>query len=137
VQRRWVGPADFTRKRLALDAGLSRGDPPERERGTWLTRPAGRIGEGVTQNPGSRTEGCARDALGSGQGNAAPGLLAGAGSPPTFLVRGLQELLNRCAMRHELTAETLARLILWGLDQAMAGQPRPLRLRSALVAALD
>jgi len=34
-------------------------------------------------------------------------------------------------MRHELTAETLARLILWGLDQAMAGWPRPLRLRSA------
>ena len=44
-------------------------------------------------------------------------------------------------MRHELTAETLARLILWGLDQAMAGRPRPLRLRSspapgALVVAL-
>jgi hypothetical protein len=34
-------------------------------------------------------------------------------------------------MRHELTADTLARLILWGLDQAMAGRPRPLRLRSA------
>jgi hypothetical protein len=46
-------------------------------------------------------------------------------------------------MRHELTAETLARLILWGLDQAMAGRVRPLRLRSApapdapLVATLD
>jgi hypothetical protein len=46
-------------------------------------------------------------------------------------------------MRHELTAETLARLILWGLDQAMAGQARLLRLRSApapdgpLVATLD
>ena len=46
-------------------------------------------------------------------------------------------------MRHELTAETLARLILWGLDQAMAGRPRPLRLRSvpapdgSLVATLD
>ena len=46
-------------------------------------------------------------------------------------------------MRHELTAETLTRLILWGLDQAMAGRPRPLRLRSAptpdtpLVATLD
>jgi hypothetical protein len=46
-------------------------------------------------------------------------------------------------MWHELTAETLARLILWGLDQAMAGRPRPLRLRSApapdapLVATLD
>jgi hypothetical protein len=36
-------------------------------------------------------------------------------------------------MRHELTAETLARLILWGLDQAMAGRPRPLRLRAAPV----
>jgi hypothetical protein len=35
-------------------------------------------------------------------------------------------------MRHETTAETLARLILWGLDQAVAGRPRPLRLRSAL-----
>ena len=34
-------------------------------------------------------------------------------------------------MRHELTAETLARLILWGLDQAMAGRPRPLRVRGA------
>jgi hypothetical protein len=34
-------------------------------------------------------------------------------------------------MRHETTAETLARLILWGLDQAMAGRPRPLRLRCA------
>jgi hypothetical protein len=34
-------------------------------------------------------------------------------------------------MRHELTAETLARLILWGLDQAMAGRPRPLRWRCA------
>jgi hypothetical protein len=46
-------------------------------------------------------------------------------------------------MRQELTAETLARLILWGLDQAMAGRARPLRLRSApapdapLVATLD
>jgi hypothetical protein len=46
-------------------------------------------------------------------------------------------------MRHEPTADTLARLILWGLDQAMAGQPGPLRLRSAsapaapLVAPLD
>jgi hypothetical protein len=46
-------------------------------------------------------------------------------------------------MRRELTAETLARLILWGLDQAMAGRPRPLRLRAApapdapLVATLD
>jgi hypothetical protein len=46
-------------------------------------------------------------------------------------------------MRHELTAETLARLILWGLDRAMAGRPRPLRLRSApaptapLVALID
>jgi hypothetical protein len=29
------------------------------------------------------------------------------------------------------TADTLARLILWGLDQAMAGRPRPLRLRAA------
>jgi hypothetical protein len=52
-------------------------------------------------------------------------------------------LLNGYAMRRELTAETLARLILWGLDQAMAGQPRPLRLRAApapdgpLVATLD
>jgi hypothetical protein len=36
-------------------------------------------------------------------------------------------------MRHELTAETLTRLILWGLDQAMAGRPRPLRLRAAPV----
>jgi hypothetical protein len=34
-------------------------------------------------------------------------------------------------MRHELKAETLTRLILWGLDQAMAGRARPLRLRSA------
>jgi hypothetical protein len=34
-------------------------------------------------------------------------------------------------MRHETTAETLTRLILWGLDQAMAGRPRPLRLRCA------
>ena len=46
-------------------------------------------------------------------------------------------------MRHEPTADTLARRILWGLHQAMAGRPRPLRLRSALapdaprVAALD
>ena len=46
-------------------------------------------------------------------------------------------------MRHELTAETLTRLILRGLDQAMAGRPRPLRLRSApaptapLVALID
>jgi hypothetical protein len=46
-------------------------------------------------------------------------------------------------MRQELTAETLTRLILWGLDQAMAGRPRPLRLRAApapdapLVATLD
>ena len=46
-------------------------------------------------------------------------------------------------MRRELTAETLARLILWGLDRAMAGQPRPLRLRcvpepnAPLVATLD
>ena len=46
-------------------------------------------------------------------------------------------------MRHELTAETLARLILWGLDQAMAGRPRPLHLRAApaptapLVALID
>jgi len=46
-------------------------------------------------------------------------------------------------MRHELTADTLARPILWGLDQAMAGRPRPLRLRAApapdapLVALLD
>jgi hypothetical protein len=34
-------------------------------------------------------------------------------------------------MRGEVTADTLARLILWGLDQAMAGRARPLRLRSA------
>ena len=46
-------------------------------------------------------------------------------------------------MRHELTADTLARLILWGLDQAMAGRARPLRLRAApsptapLVALID
>jgi hypothetical protein len=46
-------------------------------------------------------------------------------------------------MRGEMTAETLARLILWGLDQAMAGRPRPLRLRAApapnapVVATLD
>jgi hypothetical protein len=46
-------------------------------------------------------------------------------------------------MRHELTADTLTRLILWGLDQAMAGRARPLRLRAApapdgpLVATLD
>jgi hypothetical protein len=46
-------------------------------------------------------------------------------------------------MRQETTAETLARLILWGLDQAMAGRPRPLRLRAApapnapVVATLD
>jgi hypothetical protein len=32
-------------------------------------------------------------------------------------------------MRGETTAETLARLILWGLDQAMAGRPRPLHWR--------
>ena len=36
-------------------------------------------------------------------------------------------------MRGELAADTLARLILWGLDQAMAGRPRPLRLRAAPV----
>ena len=30
-----------------------------------------------------------------------------------------------------MTAETLARLILWGLDQAMAGRPRPLHWRCA------
>jgi hypothetical protein len=46
-------------------------------------------------------------------------------------------------MRHELTAETLARLILWGLDQAMAGRARPLHLKCApepnapLVALID
>jgi hypothetical protein len=46
-------------------------------------------------------------------------------------------------MRHELTADTLTRLILWGLDQAMAGRARPLRLRAVpapdgpLVATLD
>src|SRR2546430_17286967 len=34
-------------------------------------------------------------------------------------------------MRGETTAATLARRILWGLDQAMAGRPRPLRLRCA------
>jgi hypothetical protein len=34
-------------------------------------------------------------------------------------------------MRHELTAETLTRLILWGLDQAMAGRPQPLHWRCA------
>jgi hypothetical protein len=34
-------------------------------------------------------------------------------------------------MRHELTAETLARLILWGLDQALAGRRRPLHWRCA------
>ena len=34
-------------------------------------------------------------------------------------------------MRGEITAETLARLILWGLDQAMAGRPRPLHWRCA------
>jgi hypothetical protein len=34
-------------------------------------------------------------------------------------------------MRGEITAETLARLILWGLDEAMAGRARPLRLRCA------
>jgi hypothetical protein len=34
-------------------------------------------------------------------------------------------------MRGEITAETLARLILRGLDQAMAGRARPLRLRCA------
>ena len=32
-------------------------------------------------------------------------------------------------MRQQMTAETLARRILWGLDEAMAGRPRPLRLR--------
>jgi hypothetical protein len=35
-------------------------------------------------------------------------------------------------MRRELTAETLTRLIFWGLDQAMAGRARPLRLRAML-----
>ena len=46
-------------------------------------------------------------------------------------------------MRGELTVETLTRLILWGLDRAMAGQPQPLRLRctpepnAPLVATLD
>src|SRR2546423_1854857 len=34
-------------------------------------------------------------------------------------------------MRGETTAETLTRRILWGLDEAMAGRPRPLRLRCA------
>jgi hypothetical protein len=34
-------------------------------------------------------------------------------------------------MRHELTADTLAKLILWGLDQARAGRPRPLHWRWA------
>jgi hypothetical protein len=34
-------------------------------------------------------------------------------------------------MRHELTADTLARLILWGRDEAMTGSPHPLRLRCA------
>ena len=62
---------------------------------------------------------------------------------PAFLVCKPRGLLNGCAIRHELTADTLARLILWGLDQAMAGRPRPLRLRSApapdapLVALID
>ena len=46
-------------------------------------------------------------------------------------------------VRGKITAETLARLILWGLDQAMTGRPRPLRLRSTpaptapLVALID
>ena len=60
-----------------------------------------------------------------------PGKRRAGGFPPTFLVCKSRELLHRCAMRRELTAETLARLILWGLDQAMAGRARPLRLRSA------
>jgi len=34
-------------------------------------------------------------------------------------------------MQHELTATTLTRLILWGLDQAMAGRPRRLHWRCA------
>jgi hypothetical protein len=46
-------------------------------------------------------------------------------------------------MRRETTAQTLARLIRWGLDQAMAGRPRPLCLRATpsptapLVALID
>lgn len=35
-------------------------------------------------------------------------------------------------MHGKMTAETLARRILWGLDEAMDGRPRPLRLRYAL-----
>ena len=52
-------------------------------------------------------------------------------------------LIHASGMRGEITAATLARLILWGLDQAMAGRPRPLRLRSTpaptapLVALID
>jgi hypothetical protein len=34
-------------------------------------------------------------------------------------------------MRGEMTVETLARLILWGLDRAMAGRPQPLHWRCA------
>jgi hypothetical protein len=42
---------------------------------------------------------------------------------------GIQVILDH----GERTAETLARLILWGPDQAMAGRPRPLRLTGLAV----
>jgi hypothetical protein len=40
-------------------------------------------------------------------------------------------LLNASGMRGEMTATGLARRILWGLDQAMAGRPQPLHWRCA------
>ena len=106
--------------------------------------PAGRVRRALLRTLVPRTEGCARRRFGlEARGTRRRGFSPALSSPPTFFVPGVQELLNGCAMRHELTAETLARRILWGLDQAMAGRPRPLRLRSApsptapLVALID
>jgi hypothetical protein len=70
--------------------------------------------------------------LGLGQRNRRRGL-GRREFPPTFLspfpCSWRSGLAKPRRDAHEMTAETLARLILWGLDQAMAGRPRPLRLR--------
>jgi hypothetical protein len=128
-----------------LDAGLKPGlSPLARAEALDPRRPPSAHQEGVTQNLGFARRGAPGDALGLRPGELERrGFSPALSSPPTFLVCKGRELLNGYAMRHELTANTLTRLILWGLDQAMAGRPRPLRLRAApapnapLVATLD